>query len=147
MNRILLVLDKLDVNNKHMLEDLKSLIKAKGAEIFYSFFIEIPFQYPIDTEDKYFKENFDLSEQILKSFEKEMNLRKISRSRAIGGVFKVRDLSFGIIEKAIECSADLVVVPERIVSKSTFNKFNGSLVVNKVMNDLNSSVMIWQDKG
>ncbi len=148
MDRILLILDKLDANNKHMLEDLKPLIKAKGAEIFYSFFIEIPFQYPIDTEDKYFKKNFDLSEQVLKSFEKEMNLRKISKSRLIGGIFKVRDLSFGIIEKAIEYSADLVVIPERIIkSKSNFNKFNGGLAVNKVMNDLNSSVMIWQDKG
>ena len=51
MNKILLILDKIDANNKHMIEDLTSIIKTKGTEIFYSFFIEIPMQYPIDTED------------------------------------------------------------------------------------------------
>ena len=76
MNKILLILDKIDANNKHMIEDLASIIKTKGAEIFYSFFIEIPMRYPIDTEDEYFKNDFDLAEQILKSFEKEMNLKK-----------------------------------------------------------------------
>ena len=92
MNKILLILDKIDANNKHMIEDLTSIIKTKGTEIFYSFFIEIPMQYPIDTENEYFKNDFDLAEQILKSFEKEMNLKKISKSRMFGGIFKVRDL-------------------------------------------------------
>ena len=148
MDKILLILDKIDENNKHMLDDLKSLIKAKGVEIFYAFFVEIPLKYPIDSEDGDFKNDFDSAEQLLKSFEKEMNLRKISKSRMVGGLFKVRDLNFGIIEKAFEYSADLVIVPEIILnSKRISNKFNKNLIINKVMNDLNSSVMFWKDKG
>jgi len=148
MDKILLILDKIDASNKRMLDDLKSLIKAKEIEIFYAFFIEISLKYPIDSENEYFKNDFDLAEQLLKSFEKEMNLRKISKSRMIGGLFKVRDRNFGIIEKAFEYSADLVIVPERIIrSNGRSNKFNENLIINKIMNDLNSSVMFWQDKG
>ena len=148
MDKILLILDKIDANNKHMLDDLKLLIKAKEVEIFYAFFIEISLKYPIDSEDGDFKNDFDSAEQLLKSFEKEMNLRKISKSRMVGGLFKVRDLNFGIIEKAFEYSADLVIVPEIIInSKRISNKFNKNLIINKVMNDLNSSVMFWKDKG
>lgn len=148
MNKILLILDKIDANNKHMIEDLTSIIKTKGAEIFYSFFIEIPMQYPIDTEDEYFKNDFDLAEQILKSFEKEMNLKKIAKSRMFGGIFKVRDLNFGIIEKAFEDSPDLVIIPERLIkSNLNSNKFNNNLVITKVMDEINTSIMFWQDKG
>ena len=148
MDKILLILDKIDANNKHMLDDIKSLIKPKGVEIFYAFFIEIPLKYPIDSEDEYFKDDFDSAEQALKSFEKEMNLRKISKSRMVGGLFKVRDLNFGIIEKAFEYSVDLVIMPERIIKSNRIaNKFNENFIVNKVMNDLNSSVMFWKDKG
>ena len=148
MDKILLILDKIDANNKHMLDDLRPLIKIKGVEIFYAFFIEISLKYPIDSEDGDFKNDFDSAEQLLKSFEKEMNLRKISKSRMVGGLFKVRDLNFGIIEKAFEYSADLVIMPERIIKSNRIaNKFNENFIVNKVMNDLNSSVMFWKDKG
>ena len=108
MNKILLILDKIDANNKHMIEDLASIIKTKGAEIFYSFFIE----------------------------------------RMFGGIFKVRDLNFGIIEKAFEDSPDLVIIPERLIkSNLNSNKFNNNLVITKVMDEINTSIMFWQDKG
>ena len=110
-----------------MIEDLASIIKTKGAEIFYSFFIEIPMRYPIDTEDEYFKNDFDLAEQILKSFEKEMNLKKIAKSRMFGGIFKVRDLNFGIIEKAFEDSPDWLELTTKVPAEAIVE-------VNKIIN-------------
>ena len=148
MDKILLVLDKKDSSNKHMLEDIIALMKTRGSEIFYAFFIEIPLHYPIDTEHEYFRNDFTLAEQVLKNFEKEMNLKKISKSKLTGGIFKVRDLNFGIIEKALEYSVDLLIMPEKIMkSNSNANKFNKDFVVNKIMNDLNSSIMFWKDTG
>ena len=148
MDKILVILDKIEVNNKLMADDIQPLIKVKGVEIFYAFFVQIPLQYPIDTENEYFKNDFDLAEQILKSFEKEMNLKKIAKSRMFGGIFKVRDLNFGIIEKAFEDSPDLVIIPERLIkSNLNSNKFNNDLVITKVMNEINTSIMFWQDKG
>ena len=89
-----------------------------------------------------------MAEQILKSFEKEMNLKKIAKSRMFGGIFKVRDLNFGIIEKAFEDSPDLVIIPERLIkSNLNSNKFNNNLVITKVMDEINTSIMFWQDKG
>ena len=65
-----------------------------------------------------------------------------------GGIFKVRDLNFGIIEKAFEDSPDLVIIPERLIkSNLNSNKFNNNLVITKVMNEINTSIMFWQDKG
>ena len=52
------------------------------------------------------------------------------------------------IEKAFEDSPDLVIIPERLIkSNLNSNKFNNNLVITKVMDEINTSIMFWQDKG
>ena len=126
-----------------MADDIQPLIKVKGMEIFYAFFVQIPLQYPIDTEDKYFKKDFEIAEQSLKSFESEMNIKKIPKSRKSGGLFKVRDVNYGIIEQTYLNSIDLVIVPKKII-QSNSNRFNDEFYLSKIINSLNSSIMIWR---
>ncbi|MBH60527.1 MAG: hypothetical protein CL907_05125 [Dehalococcoidia bacterium] len=143
MDKILVILDKIEVNNKLMADDIQPLIKVKGLEIFYASFVQIPLQYPIDTEDKYFKKDFEIAEQSLKSFESEMNIKKIPKSRKSGGLFKVRDVNYGIIEQTYLNSIDLVIVPKKII-QSNSNRFNDESYLSKIINSLNSSIMIWR---
>ncbi|MBM01811.1 MAG: hypothetical protein CL762_03740 [Chloroflexi bacterium] len=143
MDKILIILDKINVNNKLMIDDIQSLIKAKGVEIFYVSLVEIPLQYPIDTENEYFKKDFENAEQSLKSFESELNIKRIPKSRKSGGLLKVRDVSYGIIEQTSLNSIDLVIVPEKII-QSNSNRFNKESYLSKIINSLNSSIMIWR---
>ena len=143
MDKILIILDKINVNNKLMIDDIQSLIKAKGVEIFYVSLVEIPLQYPIDTENEYFKKDFENAEQSLKSFESELNIKRIPKSRKSGGLLKVRDVSYGIIEQTSLNSIDLVIVPEKII-QSNSNRFSKESYLSKIINSLNSSIMIWR---
>ncbi|MEC7920962.1 MAG: hypothetical protein VYA06_02275 [Chloroflexota bacterium] len=72
-----------------------------------------------------------------------MNIKKIPKSRKSGGLFKVRDVNYGIIEQTYLNSIDLVIVPKKII-QSNSNRFNDESYLSKIINSLNSSIMIWR---
>ena len=52
MKKILIILDNKTEKNSLLINDCSPLIKIKGMEITFSSIVQIPFKYPIDSEDK-----------------------------------------------------------------------------------------------
>ena len=72
MENILIILEKKTEKNSQLINDCSSLIKTKGVQVTFSSIVQIPFKYPIDSEDKALQENFEISEHLLKSFESNL---------------------------------------------------------------------------
>ena len=83
MENILIILEKKTEKNSQLINDCYSLIKTKGVQVTFSSIVQIPFKYPIDSEDKELQENFEMSEHLLKSFESNLNQIKIPYSRTV----------------------------------------------------------------
>ena len=164
MENILIILEKKTEKNSQLINDCYSLIKTKGVQVTFSSIVQIPFKYPIDSEDKELQENFEMSEHLLKSFESNLNQIKIPYSRMNGLIYKVRDYFSGIIELSKEVDSDLIILP-----KSLFENFsdtsmaikdspdnNGSAVletitfrgvqgINNLISNFNSSLFLWEE--
>ena len=119
MENILIVLENKTEKNSRLVTEFTSIIKSKGVNITYSSIVQIPFKYPIDSEEKELQEKFDKSEHLLKSFESNLNQIKVPYSRMNGLVYKVRDYFFGTIELSQEVNSDLIILP-----KSVFENFS-----------------------
>ena len=52
-------------------------------------------------------------------------------------------MNYGIIEQTYLNSIDLVIVPKKII-QSNSNRFNDEFYLSKIINSLNSSIMIWR---
>ena len=125
-----IILDKKTEKNSLLINDCFPLIKMKGIEITFSSIVQIPFKYPIDSEDKELQKNFDYSEHLLKSFESNLNQIKIPYSRMNGLIYKVRDHFYGIIELSREVGSDLIILPKSIFEN--FSDVSNSIGENKV---------------
>ena len=84
MENILIVLENKTEKNSRLVTEFSSIIKSKGVNITYSSIVQIPFKYPIDSEEKELQEKFDNSEHLLKSFESNLNQIKVPYSRMNG---------------------------------------------------------------
>ena len=156
MSNVLVVLDRKTEINSLMLEDIVPLIKIKGTNVHYAFFVEIPLRLPIDSEDDLFQSEFQLAEHVAKSFNSNLNNQKISSSRISGGIYKVRDSLFGIIEKSLEQDAGVVVITELMYNKlsgqpnknSKFGNitFRNEPGISKIISSSRSSIFIWKEK-
>ena len=156
MSNVLVVLDRKTEINSLMLEDIVPLIKIKGTNVHYAFFVEIPLRLPIDSEDDLLQPEFQLAEHVAKSFNSNLNNQKISSSRISGGIYKVRDFLFGIIEKSLEQDAGVVVITESMYNKLSgqSNKnlklgnvtFRNEPGISKIISSLRSSIFIWKEK-
>ena len=158
MEKILIILDKKTEKNALLINDCSSLIKTKGIEITFSSIVQIPFKYPIDSEDKKLQESFEYSEHLLKSFESNLNQIKIPYSRMNGLIYKVRDLFYGIIELSSEVGSDLIILPKSIfenfpdISNSIGENevietisFRGVEGINNLISNLKSSIYLWEE--
>ena len=158
MENILIILENKTEINSRLINEYKSIIKTKGANITFSTIVQIPYKFPIDSEDKDLQEKFNESEHILKSFESNLNQIKIPNSRMNGLIFKVRDFFFGIIELSKEVNSDLIILPktlfenfsEMLISNqetSTIESvsFRGVKGINNLISNFKSSILLWQD--
>ena len=158
MENILIILENKTEINSRLINEYKSIIKTKGANITFSTIVQIPYKFPIDSEDKDLQEKFNQSEHILKSFESNLNQIKIPNSRMNGLIFKVRDFFFGIIELSKEVNSDLIILPktlfenfsEMLISNqetSTIESvsFRGVKGINNLISNFKSSILLWQD--
>ena len=158
MEKILIILDKKTEKNSLLINDCFPLIKMKGIEITFSSIVQIPFKYPIDSEDKELQKNFDYSEHLLKSFESNLNQIKIPYSRMNGLIYKVRDHFYGIIELSREVGSDLIILPKSIfenfsdISNSVGENnviesisFRGVEGINNLVSNLKSSLYLWEE--
>ena len=158
MENILIILESKTEKNSRLISKFSSIIKSKGANITFSSIVQIPFKYPIDSEDKELQKNFDYSEHLLKSFESNLNQIKIPYSRMNGLIYKVRDHFYGIIELSREVGSDLIILPKSIfenfsdVSNSIGeNKviesisFRGVEGINNLVSNLKSSLYLWEE--
>tara|TARA_A100001037_G_C14713817_1_gene441531 strand:+ start:39 stop:521 length:483 start_codon:yes stop_codon:yes gene_type:complete len=158
MENILIILENKTEINSRLINEYKSIIKTKGANITFSTIVQIPYKFPIDSEDKDLQGKFNESEHILKSFESNLNQIKIPNSRMNGLIFKVRDFFFGIIELSKEVNSDLIILPktlfenfsEMLISNqetSTIESvsFRGVKGINILISNFKSSILLWQD--
>jgi hypothetical protein len=158
MKKILIILDNKTEKNSLLINDCSPLIKIKGMEITFSSIVQIPFKYPIDSEDKELQKNFADSEHLLKSFESNLNQIKIPYSRMNGLIYKVRDNFYGIIELSKEVDSDLIILPKSIfenfpgISNSIGEKkviesisFRGVEGINNLISNLKSSLYLWEE--
>ena len=58
MENILIVLENKTEKNSRLVTEFSSIIKSKGVNITYSSIVQIPFKYPIDSEEKELQEKF-----------------------------------------------------------------------------------------
>ena len=158
MQNILIILENKTEKNSRLISKFSSIIKSKGANITFSSIVQIPFKYPIDSEEKGLQNKFEKSEHLLKSFESNLNQIKVPYSRMNGLIYKVRDYFYGIIELSEEINADLI-----IISKSIFENFSeilnsdysddliesipfrGVKGINNLITNFESSILLWQD--
>ena len=158
MENILIILENKTEINSRLINEYKSIIKAKGVNITFSSIVQIPYKFPIDSEDKDLQEKFNKSEHILKSFESNLNQIKIPNSRMNGLIFKVRDFFFGVIELSKEVNSDLIILPktlfenfsEMLISNQETNaiesvSFRGVKGINNLISNFKSSILLWQD--
>ncbi len=158
MENILIILENKTEKNSELINDCASIIKKKGVTITFCSIVQIPFKYPIDSEDKELQSNFDKAEHLLKSFESNLNQIKIPSSRTNGLTYKVRDYFYGVIELSKEVDSDLIILP-----KTTFENFSeiynlndeNNLVenisfrgvggINNLVSNLKCSLILWQE--
>ena len=158
MKSILIILENKTEKNSRLVTELSSIIKTKGATITYSTITQIPFKFPIDSEDQDLQEKFDNCEHLLKSFESSLNQIKIPYSRTNGVLYKVRDYFYGIIELSQEVDSDLIIIPKSLFENfSEILKFNneetpivsvpfrGIKGINNLISNFKSSILLWQD--
>ena len=155
MENILIVLEKKTEKNFRLLSKFSSIIKSKGVNITYSSIVQIPFKYPIDSEDKELQEKFDKSEHLLKSFESSLNQLKVPYSRMNGLIYKVRDYFYGTIELSQEVNSDLIILPKSVFenfseilnSNNSIESvsFRGVKGINNLISNFKSSIILWQD--
>ena len=167
MENILIILEKKTEKNLQLINDCYSLIKTKGVQVTFSSIVQIPFKYPIDSEDKELQENFEMSEHLLKSFESNLNQIKIPYSRMNGLIYKVRDYFSGIIELSKEVDSDLIILPKTLFenfsdtstaiqdnSSDVYNvgknvletiTFRGVEGINNLVSNFNSSLFLWEE--
>ena len=91
MENLLIILENKTEKNSRLISKFSSIIKSKGVNITFSSIVQIPFKYPIDSEEKELQDKFEKSEHLLKSFESNLNQIKVPYSRMNGLVYKVRD--------------------------------------------------------
>jgi len=158
MENILIILENKTEKNSELINDCASIIKKKGVTITFCSIVQIPFKYPIDSEDKELQSNFDKAEHLLKSFESNLNQIKIPSSRTNGLTYKVRDYFYGVIELSKEVDSDLIILP-----KTTFENFSeiynlndennlvenisfrGVRGINNLVSNLKCSLILWQE--
>ncbi len=155
MENILIVLENKTEKNFRLLTKFSSIIKSKGVNITYSSIVQIPFKYPIDSEDKELQEKFDKSEHLLKSFESSLNQLKVPYSRMNGLIYKVRDYFYGTIELSQEVNSDLIILPKSVFenfseilnSDNSIESvsFRGVKGINNLISNFKSSIILWQD--
>ena len=155
MENILIVLENKTEKNFRLLTKFSSIIKSKGVNITYSSIVQIPFKYPIDSEDKELQEKFDKSEHLLKSFESSLNQLKVPYSRMNGLIYKVRDYFYGTIELSQEVNSDLIILPKSVFenfseilnSDNSIESvsFRGVKGINNLISNFKSSILLWQD--
>ena len=156
MENILIVLENKTEKNFRLLTKFSSIIKSKGVNITYSSIVQIPFKYPIDSEDKELQEKFDKSEHLLKSFESSLNQLKVPYSRMNGLIYKVRDYFYGTIELSQEVNSDLIILPKSVFenfseilnSDNSIESvsFRGVKGINNLISNFKSSILLWQDE-
>ena len=155
MENILIVLENKTEKNSRLVTEFSPIIKSKGVNITYSSIVQIPFKYPIDSEEKELQEKFDKSEHLLKSFESNLNQIKIPYSRMNGLIYKVRDYFYGTIELSQEVNSDLIILPKSVFenfseilnSDNSIESvsFRGVKGINNLISNFKSSIILWQD--
>ena len=115
-DKVLIVLSQDSAFNKEMLDSMSNFFKINKSNLNWCYFIDIPLKFPIDTEDKYFQNLFKKSEQIRKEFYDKMNLFKIPNSRISGNIYKVRNVTSGLIELGKSYSPDLLIIPQILMN-------------------------------
>ena len=68
MENILIVLENKTEKNSRLVTEFSSIIKSKGVNITYSSIVQIPFKYPIDSEEKELQEKFEQVRTFVKKF-------------------------------------------------------------------------------
>jgi len=158
MENILIILENKTEKNSRLISNFSSIIKSKGSNITFSSIIQIPFKYPIDSEEKELQDKFEKSEHLLKSFESNLNQIKIPYSRMNGLIYKVRDYFYGIIELSQEINAELIIIPKSVfenfseILNSDYQDnliesipFRGVKGINNLITNFKSSILLWQD--
>ena len=146
-DKILIVLSNNSALNKDMLDSMKIFFKVNKSNLNWCYFIDIPLKFPIDTEDNHFKKIFDKSEYIRKEFYDKMNLYKIPKNRLLGNVYKVRNITSGLVEVSKNYKPDLVIIPEILMDlkpNMSMLKYDSYMNLKKIFASLNSSLMIWE---
>lgn len=145
-DKVLIVLSQDSAINKEMLDSMSNFFKINKSNLNWCYFIDIPLKFPIDTEDKYFQNLFKKSEQIRKEFYDKMNLFKIPNSRISGNIYKVRNVTSGLIELGKSYSPDLLIIPQILMNLELHDpelKNDYYLNLKKIFSSAGSSVMIW----
>ena len=158
MENILIILENKTEKNSRLISNFSSIIKSKGSNITFSSIIQIPFKYPIDSEEKELQDKFEKSEHLLKSFESNLNQIKVPYSRMNGLIYKVRDYFYGIIELSQEINAELIIIPKSFfenfseILNSDYQDnliesipFRGVKGINNLITNFKSSILLWQD--
>ena len=158
MENILIILENKTEKNSRLISNFSSIIKSKGSNITFSSIIQIPFKYPIDSEEKELQDKFENSEHLLKSFESNLNQIKVPYSRMNGLIYKVRDYFYGIIELSQEINAELIIIPKSVfenfseILNSDYQDnaiesipFRGVKGINNLITNFKSSILLWQD--
>ena len=158
MENILIILESKTEKNSRLISKFSSIIKSKGVSITFSSVVQIPFKYPIDSEEKELQDKFEKSEHLLKSFESNLNQIKVPYSRMNGLIYKVRDYFYGTIELSQEVNSDLIIIPKSIFenfseildSDNLDNSiesipFRGVKGINNLIMNFNNSILLWQD--
>ena len=139
---ILFILSDQSVFNKNMLESLMPFIKSTKSSLFFTYIVEVPLKYPIDSEDKDLSKDYFIAEKILKDFQSDINLNKISSNQTSSAFYRARDLSSGIIGVAKEKQSNLIIIPELIIGlRSTESPY---FSLRKIISKLGASIMIWK---
>ena len=158
MENLLIILENKTEKNSRLISKFSSIIKSKGVNITFSSIVQIPFKYPIDSEEKGLQNKFEKSEHLLKSFESNLNQIKVPYSRMNGLIYKVRDYFFGTIELSQEVNSDLIIIPKSVFenfseildSDNSDNSiesipFRGVKGINNLIMNFKSSILLWQD--
>ena len=158
MENILIILENKTEKNSRLVSKFSSIIKSKGVNITFSSIVQIPYKYPIDSEEKELQDKFAKSEHLLKSFESNLNQIKVPYSRMNGLIYKVRDYFYGTIELSQEANSDLIILPksffenfsEILNSDNLENSiesipFRGVKGINNLITNFKSSILLRQD--
>ena len=158
MENILIILENKTEKNSRLISNFSSIIKSKGSNITFSSIIQIPFKYPIDSEEKELQDKFEKSEHLLKSFESNLNQIKVPYSRMNGLIYKVRDYFYGILELSQEINAELIIIPKSVFenfSEILNSDYSGNMIesipfrgvkgINNLVTNFRSSILLWQD--